>query len=442
MGIGKATAGGTGTNFELDEETKRRNAAVQQAADATFNGPAGGQIRDAVASRAIQRNNLDQQAREAGVNTSDQERSAGGIAGFFGAKETGSQFTAQGVEDTTTDPNRQAVNDRIGAIAARPQAAMQAASSQAAQLDASQSDQTRGRQMSLADSLAASAAGRGPSAAQSQLNLATDRNMKQALSLALSARGGNQIAALKQAQDTRAELGQQAGQQAATLRAQEQQQARGQLAEVLNTSRGQDLGAATTNAQMQQQTSLANASNQQTAGAANLSATLQQSQQQDAQIAQLMGMGMSLDQARIQAQTQQNQFNADLLARQEAAKNGVAMQSQAQGAQLAGATIGAIGAAVASDKRAKKNIEDGDEPTAKLLKSLRPKAFDYKEPEKFGEGRHLGVMAQDVEKAAPDMVVDDTDGVKKLDMRKALSASLAALGHMDKRLAKVEGKRG
>jgi hypothetical protein len=152
-------------------------------------------------------------------------------------------------------------------------------------------------------------------------------------------------------------------------------------------------------------------------------------------------MGMTLDQARMQMQQQQNQFNAGLLAQQEAAKNGVAVQNQGQGMQLAGSIASAAGSLIASDKRAKKNITDGEDESAKLLKALHPKGFEYKD-DKHGKGHHLGVMAQDVERAAPDMVIDDTDGVKKLDMRKVLSASLAGLGSLDKRLSKIEARRG
>jgi hypothetical protein len=368
------------------------------------------------------------QARRGGVEAADAVTGAGGIAGFFGAKDTTTHFTAGMQQDTTTAANKAKLDALAASVAARPDAQMQGA-----QLDATQSNEVRARQMSAADALALSAAGKGPSAAQSALTAGSDQAMADAMAIAKSGRG-NPGVALKQALAAQGKIGQQTANQAAGIAAQEQNAARALQVEALGGMRGQDLGAATTNATLAQQT-----------GAANLQASVDQQKHRDAMVADLMKTGMSLDQAQRQYELQQSQFNADLLARQSAADKGVAMQGAQTGGQVVGATIGAIGAgiaAAASDKRVKKNVKDGDEPARKLLKSLRPHAFEYDDQHKhFGEGKHVGVMAQDVEKGAPDIVFEDADGVKKIDIRKALSASLASLGSIDKRLAKIEGSR-
>jgi hypothetical protein len=65
-------------------------------------------------------------------------------------------------------------------------------------------------------------------------------------------------------------------------------------------------------------------------------------------VAKLMGQGFSLEQAQRQAEIQQSQFNAELLARQVAADKGVAMQSSAQAGQAMGQTAAAIAALLAA----------------------------------------------------------------------------------------------
>ena len=100
---------------------------------------------------------------------------------------------------------------------------------------------TREQQSSQIEMLQKMAAGEGPSAAQDQLKLATDQNMRQALSMAASGRG-NPALAMQAAGRDRAIMGQQAGAQSAALRAQEMQSGQQQLAGALEAQRQQDLG--------------------------------------------------------------------------------------------------------------------------------------------------------------------------------------------------------
>lgn len=429
--------------------------------------------RIAAATRSQDVADINAQAANGGVQRIDQKANAGGIAGFFGQTKDQSNFTA----GTVTNPNAVANRGNVDALtasvggqnfdaqAARAQAAEAgSARSQAAKIDGTQQNQFRQGQVGLANLLTESANGQGPSAAQAQLQAGTDASINSALALARSARGGNASVAMKNALMQNGQTMQAAVTQAAQLRAQEQQQARGQLASVLDTSRGADVGLATSQAGLTQQTALANAANQQQTALANADAQTRvalanSANQQQTNLAnqaaafdknkllsQLLAQGATMDQAQQEVQIKQAQFNAELLARQEAARNGQNLAAGQQQASAVGTGIAAAGtilASAASDKRAKKNVEDGEAETRAFLKALsKPKGFEYKDPESFGEGHHIGIMAQDLEKGAPEIVFDDTDGVKKLDMRKALSASLASLGNLDKRLGKVERKRG
>jgi len=87
--------------------------------------------------------------------------------------------------------------------------------------------------------LQAAARGEGPSAAQDQLQLATDQNMRQALAMAASGRG-NPALAMQGAGRQRALMSQQHGAQSGALRAQEMQSAQGQLAQAIQQKRAQD----------------------------------------------------------------------------------------------------------------------------------------------------------------------------------------------------------
>lgn len=107
-----------------------------------------------------------------------------------------------------------------------------------------------------------------------------------------------------------------------------------------------------------------------------------------------------------------------------------------------GGVIGAAGQAASgalakSDEREKENIEDVD--LDDFMGSLKPKSFEYKEPDSPGatDGTTVGVMAQDVEKTpvGRTMVKETKDG-KMLDMQKGFSVVLAALAALHDKLEK------
>lgn len=134
----------------------------------------------------------------------------------------------------------------------------------------------RVRQMALADSLAASAAGEGPSLAQNQLDRANQQAIASQVALAASARGGNPVLAQRQAAQNVAAIQQDNAAKSAELRLAEALQARGQLGQVLDSARAQDISVAGTQAGLVQQANLTNAN------AANARSTAQAGLEQDA----------------------------------------------------------------------------------------------------------------------------------------------------------------
>jgi hypothetical protein len=205
----------------------------------------------------------------------------------------------------------------------------------AAQINTGPQDQFRGQQAYLAQQLADQSMGRGPSVAQTQLRQGTDRNLAQAYALA-SATPQNAGTA-REIANQRSMISQQGASDSATLALQEQLQARNQLGQVLAGARGQDIGVASDQAQLQQQ-----------AGAANQGAQLQQSALNDQMVRYYLGMGMSLAEAQQQAQMQIQQLQ--IQAQLGAAGINAGAYSSAAGAngRLAGGVLSGIGSAFAA----------------------------------------------------------------------------------------------
>jgi len=180
--------------------------------------------------------------------------------------------------------------------------------------------------------------------------------------------------------------------------------------------------------------------------------------------------GARRQQAQQQAEIQnfQEQYNKELVQRefenQMARARGVsgAVNQQAQGmmqfggaraaadqqraAGVRGMVKGILGsgsnvaaAAIKSDKNAKKDIKNVD--VSKKLDKLDGYEYSYKDEDKDGEGKRTGVMAQDVEKIAPEAIMKDEDGNKVIDYSKLGPLMLASLSDLNKRLKKQEKKK-
>lgn len=249
--------------------------------------------------------------------------------------------------------------------------------------------------------------------------LAAQRQYAQALAAqqaqARMARGSNAALAYRNAANQSAALGSTAagmGQQAAL---QDQQNAQGALSNTLSYGRANDINTANSNANYQQQANQLNSGNY-----------LQFLNQLN--------------------QTNMSKYNADL---------GIgAQQTAADAAKTGGLLVGlgsaigslggsgAAGAAAASDERLKTNVGDARADIDRLLEGLSSArgavSWDYKDP-KHGTGRHVGVMAQDLERSdAGKRLVTDTPEGKMVDVRKAAMATLAASARLHERLKALE----
>lgn len=198
----------------------------------------------------------------------------------------------------------------------------------AAQINTGPQAEMRAAQTGLVSGLQNAIAGKEPSAAEIMLRNATDRNVANQYAMAQAANGMNTGLAQRTAMINAAEMNQNAVMQQALLRAQELTANRSQLAGLASDTRGADIGLATNQAGMQQQTNLANtgAQNTSTLTQAQLAAAQAQAQAQLTQGASQFNAGQANDVAAQQAQMQQ----AASLANQQAN-----LQAGTQNASLA-----------------------------------------------------------------------------------------------------------
>lgn len=264
--------------------------------------------------------------------------------------------------------------------------------------------------------------------------LAVQRQMGNALAAqqaqARMARGGNAALAYRNAANQSAALGSTAagmGQQAAMT---DQMNAHGALAGIGAQGRAGDYSTANANAGYQQQAGLQNAGFQQQTGLTN--AGFQQGANQYNAGLQQQGQQMN-SQNYLGLLGQLGNMDANQLAAQQAAGQNKGMMGPilSAGGQVAGA-------ALMSDERLKTDVTDERSKIDAMLDGLRPVGWRYKDP-KFGEGRHSGIMAQDMERseAGKQIVVDTPEG-KALNVNKAVGAALASSARLNERLRKLE----
>lgn len=218
----------------------------------------------------------------------------------------------------------------------------------AAQINTDPQAEMRAAQTGLVSGLQGAISGKEPSVAAIMLRNATDRNVANQYAMAQAANGMNTGFAQRTAMNNAAEMNQNAVMQQALLRAQEITAARGQLGSVLDSTRGADIGLATNQAGMQQQTNLANTGAQNTstltqaqiaAATATNQAQLQQGAATANQGANLQAgttnatLGQQVALANAGAQNTTNQTNAQLT-------QGANLQNAQLGTQTAIANAG------------------------------------------------------------------------------------------------------
>lgn len=258
------------------------------------------------------------------------------------------------------------------------------------------------------------------SAALAALRAQQASNAGDIRSLALGNRS-NPAAAMRAAQGAIQQQGLQTNQQARIIQEQSRMAAERQLSEQLNAQRNLDAQQA-------------GVFGTQFGGQQNIYGGLDQQQAQLTQQANIANTESLNDaQARLFGLAQDGKANTtEDRIRAEQANAGIASGV----AKVVGAVAGAI-----SDRREKKNIKKADADVDEMLAYLAPSSWDYKD-EAHGKGRHVGVMAQDLERSkAGRSLVTEHDGKKMIDTNRAVSALLASQAQLNKRLAELEGKK-
>lgn len=104
---------------------------------------------------------------------------------------------------------------------------------------------------------------------------------------------------------------------------------------------------------------------------------------------------------------------------------------------ILGLAQSAAGAFALSDERAKKDIKPID--SRAVLEQVSGVKYRYKDPA-HGDGERHGVLAQQIERIAPDAVIEGEDGMKRIDTQKMVLPVVAYLADVSKRLSAVEDR--
>lgn len=251
----------------------------------------------------------------------------------------------------------------------------------------------RGQQMDALDLQRQRAMGQAPSLAQQQMAQSQQQGIVDQMALTSQARGGSLAAQQRQAQ-AGAVAGQMANrQQMGQLQAQEQL-----AAEQAYAAQANQLGQ---QAMAQQQFAQ---------GALNNTTGMMYGGENQ--------MNMANRQASIQQMNNQRQFGLGVAQQGAQAVEGIAQM----GAMMSDENVKDI-----SDREA------GDE-AVNAVKSLASLSYEYKGKKRYGqEGKILGISAQELEKAAPQLVVDTKLG-KAVSMPGATSLALAAVSELARRM--------
>lgn len=97
----------------------------------------------------------------------------------------------------------------------------------------------------------------------------------------------------------------------------------------------------------------------------------------------------------------------------------------------------ASGTVTPSDRRLKKNFQSVENALEKI-NTLSSVTYDWKEPEKHGEGRQLGVIAQEVKEVFPEAVTTTNDGFLAVSYSVLVSPVIAAVKELYQKITGVE----
>ena len=100
-----------------------------------------------------------------------------------------------------------------------------------------------------------------------------------------------------------------------------------------------------------------------------------------------------------------------------------------------------------SDRRLKKNIKSLGDAVEKITK-MRGVTFEWKNDKKMGKGKRIGLIAQEVEKIAPEVVSHPKDGMLSIRYRdltglfvEAIKEQQDQIKTLEKKIKKLEGKK-
>lgn len=364
--------------------------------------------------------------------------------------------------------------------------------------------QTRGQQQQLAGQLLQRARGEGPSVAQMQLYEGGDRLVAQQQAARAGLRGRGGALALREGIRQQAAQNQDLSRQAAQLRAQEQTAAQSLASQFLTQFQQQNIGIAESDRASKQRLEILRANeaarNQATqmqragasmqvpdgkgffgvlgdvaSAAGGVASTIAGSDENNkknitkpsdannalAKVGQALSSGVGVGAGSGDAIKQAMQGNAmsrgggiagaigaaskQIQADQDAERirRALAAQKAVTGSSMPDVSEGADIPMIASDETVKVEIKPESKPTS-FLDHLTAYEYEYKDPGApgAGDGRHMGVMAQDLEKSeVGKRMVQDTPAGKMVDMGKGFGAMLAAQAEMNDRIKKLERKK-
>jgi hypothetical protein len=105
-----------------------------------------------------------------------------------------------------------------------------------------------------------------------------------------------------------------------------------------------------------------------------------------------------------------------------------------------GTLLGGVGGALGmltSDDRAKQGVAPGGAAADAFMDAASPRTYEYRDPMK-GTGQKLGILAQDMQYAAPGLVQPGPDGMLQMDAAQLAGHTAAATGRLHDRLSAVE----
>lgn len=340
-------------------------------------------------------------------------------------------ITHQAPPDPSQGPDAQATRDFATSLRDQyskitPGQAQQVVASPAQYqgLDQAYANQSRQTQQANIGDLQGVANGSTATAADSLLRQGTDQAAKNATGVAAAYSAQNPGLALRAGLAASNNAYAQAASQAGIQKAQEQSAARQQIGSLADSMRQTDLGAAGANQ---------NAFNANQQFNANQGMQAQQLNQAAGLTQQQLNNQYKLGMGNLAASTSIAPINAAVANQQiQAATN-------AQNQNGIGAAVSGV-AALASDKRLKTGIKRKSLADAMADQVKGVVEYSYKPGEGDG-GKHTGLLAGDLEKVAPDLVIKDGRGMRHVDVGHAAMTGLGLAAELANRVRKLEKAR-